>query len=273
VGVTIAYIETPDGVPLYYEDHGDGKVILLIHAWTMNAEYWWRKNVPELAESYRVVPLDLRGHGLSGKTDEGHTLAQYARDVQHLLATLDLANAMLVGWSMGASVVLEYLTQFGTDRINSVALVEQSPRYLSAPEWEHSLGGDYSPEDLAIFNQNLRFDRSTAAKRFIGSIFAEPPPAETIDEMYAETMKTPTSVAVASMTEMTYVDLRPALKEVTVPTLLLYGEQSKLFPGDLGAWMQEQIPGSRLVTFEESGHCPFWEEPEKFNREVADFVG
>ncbi len=260
-------------MPLYYEDSGDGKTILLIHAWTMNAEYWWQKNAPELAESHRVVSLDLRGHGLSGKTDQGHDLAQYARDVQHLLAMLDLADVTLVGWSMGASVMLEYLTRFGTDRIGSVAFVEQSPRYLSAPDWEHPLGGDYSPEDLAIFNQDLRFDRSTAAKRFIGSIFAEPPPAETIGEMYAETTKTPTGVAVMAMTEMTYADLRSALTKVTVPALLLYGEQSKLFPSDLGAWMHEQIPDSELLRFEESGHCPFWEEPEKFNREVADFVG
>jgi non-heme chloroperoxidase len=90
--------------------------------------------------------------------------------------------------------------------------------------------------------------------------------------MYAETTKTLTSVAITSMTDMTYADLRPALEKVTVPTLLLYGEQSKLFPGDLGSRLQEQIKDSELVVFEESAHCPFWEEPKKFNREVADFV-
>ena len=247
--------------------------MLLIHAWTMNAEYWWQKNIPELAESHRVVALNLRGHGLSGKTDEGHRLAQYARDVHHLLSALDLAEVTLVGWSMGASVILDYLTQFGTDGIRSVAFVEQSPRYLSAPDWEYPLAGDYSPEALAAFNQDLRFDRPGAAKRFIRSMFSEAPPADAIDEMYAETTKTPTSVAVATMTDMTYADLRPALEKVTVPTLLLYGAQSKLFPEDLGSWLQGQIPDSKLVMFEESGHCPFWEEPEKFNREVAGFVG
>jgi len=268
----MAYIETPDGVPLYYEDRGNGEAILLIHAWPMNAEYWWQKNTPKLAESHRVIAVDLRGHGLSGKTDEGHKLSQYARDVRHLQGMLELAEVTLVGWSMGASVILNYLTRFGTDGIRSVVFVEQSPRYLPAPDWEYPLAGGYSPEALATFNQNLRFDRSAAAKGFIRSIFSGAPPQETIDEMYAETTKTPTSAAIASMTDMTYADLRPALEKVTVPTLLLYGEQSKLFPGDLGSWLQEQIKGSKLVMFEESGHCPFWEEPEKFNREVADFV-
>ena len=99
----MAYIETPDGVPLYYEDRGNGEAILLIHAWTMNAEYWWQKNMPKLAESHRVIAVDLRGHGLSGKTDEGHKLAQYARDVRHLCEALDLAGATLVGSSSPAS--------------------------------------------------------------------------------------------------------------------------------------------------------------------------
>jgi non-heme chloroperoxidase len=60
---------------------------------------------------------------------------------------------------------------------------------------------------------------------------------------------------------------------VTVPALLLYGERSRLFHGDLGEWLQGQIPDSKLVTFGQSGHCPFWEEPDKFNREVANFAG
>jgi pimeloyl-ACP methyl ester carboxylesterase len=185
----MAYLETPDGVPLYYEDHGDGKTILLVHAWTMNAEYWWQKNIPELSKSHRVIALDLRGHGLSGKTDEGHRLNQYARDVRHLLEALELTEVALVGWSMGTSIILSYLTQFGTDGIRSLAFVDQSPRYLSASDWEYPLGGGYYPEDLATFNQNLRFDRSGTAKGFIRSMFAEPPSAGTIDEMYAETRR------------------------------------------------------------------------------------
>lgn len=117
----MAYTETPDGVPLYYEYYGDGKGILLIHAWTMNAEYWWQKNMPELSNSHRVIALDLRGHGLPGKTDEGHRLDQYARDVRHLLGALELAEVTMVGWSMGTSIILSYLTQFGADEVRSLS--------------------------------------------------------------------------------------------------------------------------------------------------------
>lgn len=59
----MTYIETPDGVPLYYEERGEGDTILLIHGWTMNSEYWWQKNASPLSESHHVVTVDLRGHG------------------------------------------------------------------------------------------------------------------------------------------------------------------------------------------------------------------
>jgi len=71
---------------------------------------------------------------------------------------------------------------------------------------------------------------------------------------------------------MTYSDLRPVLGTIDVPVLLLYGAQSKIFPTDVGSWLEDAIPDARHVPFAESGHCPFWEEPEIFNEEVATFA-
>lgn len=267
------HIETPDGVPLYYEEQGEGKTILLIHGWTMNGGYWWQKNISSLAESYHVVTVDLRGHGLSGKTDENHRLVQYGRDIHHLLESLDLEDVTLVGWSMGTAVILNYLDQFGEDRLRSVVFVDQSPKFFSDDDWEYPVFGEFSAEALSGLLENLRFDRPGVVKPFIESMFADSPSEETVDEMYAETMKTPTSAATAILGDMAATDLRYILPEIEVPTLLLYGEQSTIFPGDVGQWMQNQIPDSELVTFAESGHCPFWEEPDKFNKTLAEFVG
>jgi non-heme chloroperoxidase len=71
---------------------------------------------------------------------------------------------------------------------------------------------------------------------------------------------------------MTYSDLRPILQTIDVPVLLLYGEQSKIFPTDVGAWLEQEIPDATHIPFEESGHCPFWEELNKFNEEITSFV-
>lgn len=72
---------------------------------------------------------------------------------------------------------------------------------------------------------------------------------------------------------MTYADLRPVLGTIDVPTLMLYGERSKIFPTDVGARLEDAIPEATRVPFAESGHCPFWEGPKKFNAELNSFVG
>ncbi|MFC7205332.1 alpha/beta fold hydrolase [Haloferax namakaokahaiae] len=269
----MAYIETPDGIPLYYEEHGEGETILLVHGWTCNTEYWWQKNIPALAESNHVVAFDLRGHGLSGKTDANHTFVQYAHDVRHLIESLDLTDVTLVGWSMGADVVFTYLDLFGSDRLRALGLIDQTPRFYSEEGWDYPLFGDFTPDGLAELVGGLETDRETIVKDVVvGAFFVERPPEETVDRIYAEMMKTPTSVAVTTIKELASADFRDSLARIDVPTLLMYGSHSGVFPGPLGEWMAEQIPESELVTFESSSHCPFWEEPERFNRELSTFV-
>jgi non-heme chloroperoxidase len=268
----MAYLETSDGVPLYYEEQGKGETLLLIHGWMMNAEYWWHKNTETLVDKHYVVTVDLRGHGLSGKTDENHTLEQYAHDIRHVIQSLDLDDVTAVGWSMGGGVLLTYLDQFSSDRLRAVGLIEKGPMLFSEEGWDHPVFGGFTPEALEELVETIHSDRPAFAKQFISDMFADPPSEEQIDEMYAETMKTPTSVATAIIRNVAESDLRDVVPEITIPTLLLYGEQSKVYPSDLGEWMHGQIPDSELVLFPESGHCPFWEEPDSFNAAVTSFV-
>ena len=268
----MAYIETPDGVPLYYNERGDGDTIVLVHGWTCDSDFWWQKNVDALAEHHHVVTYDLRGHGLSGKTDDGHSLAGYAEDLEFLAESLDLEDVTLVGWSMGVAIVLTYLEKIGNDRVRAIGLIDQTPTFYSEDDWEFALMGEFSDAGLADLVDGLEANRPETAKPIIQAFFAEPRSDERLAEMYARTTLTPTSVATTMLEDMAPRDFRSQLPEIGVPTLLLYGEQSAVFPGALGEWMHEQIPGSELVTFAESGHSPFWEEPERFNTELAAFV-
>jgi non-heme chloroperoxidase len=268
----MAYIETPDGVPIYYEEHGDGETLLLVHGWMMNGGYWWQKNVEPLAEDHHVITVDFRGHGLSGKTDENHTLVEYARDIHHFLETLELDDVTAIGWSMGASVLLTYFEQFGSDRLQAVGFVDQSPSVLSADDWEHAVFGGFTLEALEGLVDTIQSDHPGFAKEIIPTMFATPPAADSLDEMFAVTMMTPTSVATAIVSDFFESDLRDVVHEIDVPTLLLYGEQSMIYPSAVGSWMNRQIPNSELVLFSDSGHCPFWEEYDTFNGEIASFV-
>jgi pimeloyl-ACP methyl ester carboxylesterase len=268
----MGYIETPDGVPLYYDEQGEGETIVLVHGWTCDSEYWWQQNVNALAEDHHVVTYDLRGHGLSGKTDDGHSLSGYAEDLEFLADSLDLEDITVIGWSMGVAVLLTYLQEFGDGRVRAIGLIDQTPKFYSEDDWEFALMGEFSEEGLAELVGGLEVNRPETAKSIIQAFFAEPRSEERLAEMYARTTLTPTSVATAMLNDMVPRDFREVLPEIPVPTLLLYGEHSAVFPGPLGEWMHEQIPDSELVTFAESGHTPQWEEPEKFNEAVADFV-
>ncbi|MEU0503161.1 alpha/beta hydrolase [Nocardia sp. NPDC005998] len=265
------YLELPDGVPLFYDDQGSGRAVVLIHGWTMNGGFW-QQNVPALAAGNRVVTPDLRGHGASGKTDAGHTLAQYARDIRYLLDHLAIDEVCLVGWSMGTGVILSYIRQFGCDRLRSVAFVDQSPRFLDADGWDFPLQGSYSTSDLAVFVQGLEHARPSVIKPFIADCFADTPSDEVIDAIYAETTKMPTGAAKAIWYDMAYADLRSALPEVRVPALLTYGVRSKIFPGPLDEWLAARLPKAEVVPFQHSGHALFSEEPQRFNEVLGNFL-
>lgn len=268
----MAFLILPDGLPMYYEDDGDGPAVVLLHGWTMNGTFW-AQNVPALAGSHRVINVDLRGHGQSGKTETGHTIAQYAADVHFLINALGLDKVTLVGWSMGTAVTLSFVEQFGTKLVRSTVLVDQSPRFLSAPDWDFPLFGSYTSADVTELVQGLQHARPVVAKPFIADCFADIPPDEVVDAVYAETTKMSTRAAADVWFNMAYSDFRPMLPAVDVPTLLAYGVRSKIFPGNLDRWMATQLPDAQVVPFEHSGHAPFSEESDRFNETVLGFLG
>lgn len=98
------------------------------------------------------------------------------------------------------------------------------------------------------------------------------PTADVVDATYAETTKTPTDAALAIWWDMADADLRPVLPAVTVPALLAYGEQSKIFPGDLAGWLADAMPDAEPVRMANSGHAPFAEETDRFNEVVGGFL-
>src|SRR5512138_599834 len=97
----------PDGARLYYEDKGEGRSILFIHGLWMSSRFFQRQ-VARLSKRFRVIAVDLRGHGRSSHVMRGHTVANYARDIRSLIDGLGLNDVILAGWSMGAFVLWDY---------------------------------------------------------------------------------------------------------------------------------------------------------------------
>lgn len=258
------YLELRDGVPLYYEDHGAGRAIVLVPGWTLTTRFWQRQ-IEDLARDYRVVTLDLRGAGNSGKTPERHSLSGYADDLEWLLRHVELEDAIVVGYAMGVSVAVHYLVAHGRSRLAGFVWVDHSPRFYRTPDWPYALFGELTPQQLDEMIRGLWHDRGTATRELLGAMFQTPE-----DWMYHEVMKTPTEVAAAMLAAVAATDLRPLLPAIDLPTLLVNGRQS-VVPWKVGEWLAENLPHARHVVLE-AGHGPFWDDAGRFNEAIRSFA-
>jgi non-heme chloroperoxidase len=263
-------ITLADGVTLAYDDHGatNSRSLVLIHGISMSRRYFGKQLAP-LSQHHRVVSLDLRGHGDSAKVESGHTVPQYARDVRSFIEALGLERPALLGWSMGAFVVFDYIRQFGSDGISALIDVDEAASDFKWDGWEH---GFLDLPTLHSLMSAIQEDKEAFIAGFVPDMFRRPPAPEDLEWMVAESSKLPTGSLSAILFDQTLQDYRDVLPEIDVPTLVCWGVHDQLLPVSGAPYMHEHIAGSRLELFEDSGHCPFLEESDKFNRILQEFL-
>lgn len=258
-----------EGPALYYEDLGEGQPIVFLHG-VMCSLRFFEPQLAGLSNEYRPITFDFRGHGRSEKTELGHTVAQYARDLRSFLEQRDLDDVVLVGWSMGAFVSWDYVEQFGTDRIRGLVDVDiEASRF----RWDDY---DYGLTDLDGLMDTLaaaQGDQLRFAERFAEQVFSDPT-AEQRTLQFDEMSRTPAPVKSAILFDALTRDYRSVLPEIDVPMLVCAGATETRGPGTVEAvkYVADLVPEARFELFEDSGHCPPLEEPERFNQVVSDFV-
>ena len=266
------YVEVGEGVHLYYESHGEGNPLVFIHAWSLSTRLW-QEQVHALCEKYRVITLDLRGHGNSSKAWDGHTVPQYGRDIRHFIMRLHLKNVVLIGWSIGCAVIQEYIKQFGRTDLKGIVFDDQSPYFFKEAGWKLGLKrGNFTPKDLHTYIIGLQTDRYSLSVHGFKDYFYKPPPEELLNWLIRESFRTPTALGACINYDLGYRHYRPMLRQIRVPTLLFFGVGGNVFLPETGDYMKKQIPESKLVIFEKSGHCLHLEETEKFNRELRRWL-
>ena len=265
----MAKIRIDDQLELAYEESGAGRPIVFLHGVWMSARFFHRQ-LPALGQNHHAIALDLRGHGGSSHTPDGHTMASYAQDVHAFLKAKNLNDAVLVGWSMGCMVVWDYFKQFGGDNIAAAILVEQTPADFKWPDWELGL---FDLPMLIHLMSEVQTDREKVFRDFVPMMFKEPPAQADIDWMVAENMRIPASIASAVLFDQTVQDYRPDVSKVSVPSLVISGgAENKLLPTEAIRFVHDNISGSQFSLYEDSSHCPFLEETERFNAEIDAFV-
>jgi pimeloyl-ACP methyl ester carboxylesterase len=263
----LAFFRLPDGTQLAYVDQGSGPPILFLHGWSSSLK-WFHPQLPRLAQRYRVLALDFRGHGDSDKTPDGHTMEQYARDVHAFTAGVGAEGCLMVGWSMGSLVLWNYVLQFGQGQARGMVFVGQSASDLRTPDYED---GIVTPDEFQHMMLRLQTDREALLDGWMRAMRMEAT-EEDIAWMAADYLRCPAHIATVAFYHQTTVNSLPAFPRIDFPTRVFFGTDPKMYNIGQGEYLARAIPGTRLVVFDRSGHVPQLEEPEKFNHELHTFA-
>jgi pimeloyl-ACP methyl ester carboxylesterase len=249
-------VVTSDGVRLHVIDEGAGSPVVLLPGYGAPAKAWTLQ-VEALRPHHRVVAVDRRDHGLSDRPAHGQRMSRHAADVHELLTALGLTDVLLVGSSMGANVALSYVDLFGTDLLRGLVLVDQTPKMVNDDEWQLGYRGltwDGAEDWVRAFPAGLNPFHTMPSADVLAAIADGP--EFSVDETRA------------LLRDHTYADWRDVVRRVDVPVTAMAGRHSPVWPWESSAWIADNAPKGRLVVFEESGHVPMLEEPERFNAEL-----
>lgn len=264
----IHQLEVSDGGILTFTDAGEGRVILLLHGVCMSRAFFERNVIP-LAQRYRVIAVDFRSHGDSPRSEGGHTVSQYARDVHALLEHLQLTDVTAVGWSMGNFVLWDYLRQFGQRRLASAVNVSQGPSDLTQPDWPFGIG---DIPQLHGFIAELQDDFREFFVGYVPTMFKNALQPEQLTRFVDSICKVGANAGTLIFLDQTLRDYRSQIPEFSTPHLLVWGRDEKAMKLGAKDYLVEHLPDAELIVFENSGHCPMWEEPERFHDVIDEWI-
>jgi pimeloyl-ACP methyl ester carboxylesterase len=275
----VGHVTTSDGVKLHYLEAGSGQPILMIPGWSQTAEQF-KYQLSGLSERYRVIAVDMRGHGESDKPEFGYKISRLAKDVHDMIEALDLGEVNILGHSMGSSVIWNYYDMYGPERLSKLLLIDQMPMITSNPAWSEeeriNSGAIFTPQSLYETINALAGPEGVETTRgFIGNMVTKSIAEEEKDWIIERNLTMPRQHAATLLYNHSTQDWRDLIPRIELPTLVVGGRVS-VVPWRSQAWVAEQIPGARLEIFEEEeggNHFMFIEDHEKFNDIVADFVG
>jgi pimeloyl-ACP methyl ester carboxylesterase len=260
---------TPDGLTLSGRLYGDRShpEILLIHGLGQSRLSWERQTGSALTQHFRVVTYDLRGHGDSDKPDDVAAYADGARwadDIAAVIAAAELRRPVLAGWSLGGFAIGHYLARHGRAPVAGVNLVNAVTRL--APELLTATARDYA---VRLASPDLAA-RAQAIEGFLAVCFAKPPAPEAFRRMLVFNGMVPRAVQ-QGIVRMASDGLDQAFA-ATPRLLVTYGAKDALTPLPMSQRVLALNPAARLSLYEDAGHAPFYEEPERFNAELAAFA-
>jgi non-heme chloroperoxidase len=265
------FIQIGPDVRLHIRDWGKGKPIVFIPGWPLSHEMFEYQFIHLPLHGFRCVGITQRGFGRSSKPWGEYNYDIFADDIKKVLEALDLRDVTLAGHSMGGAVALRYMARHKSERVSRLALFgAAAPSFIKRPGFPYGL----EPSAVDGFIELCHADRAKLNEDF-GKIFfrgdnaVSPKLGEWFHNMGMEASPHATAACLIALRDS---DLREDLPRIKVPTTIFHATQDKICLFQLAEAMAAGIKGSKLVRFENSGHGLFYEEKDKFNKELMDFI-
>lgn len=250
---------------IHQQIFGKGKPIVLVHGWAMHSGIW-RDFAGQLAKNYQVTCIDLPGHGRSEKIDS-FTLEQVS---EALVNAVSDENSCWLGWSLGATVVLDIAQRF-PERVNSLVLMAGNPSFTQKAQWQGINVGL-----LEAFADKLNEDCQATLLRFLSLQVNNLPEYKillrVLKSAVLECDAPDNEVLQGGLDILKHVDLRPALTGLNVPVSVILGTRDTLVPVSVGQNMQELAPEIKLNIIDKAGHVPFLSHPQDVLAIISRFM-
>ncbi|WP_018761037.1 alpha/beta fold hydrolase [Arthrobacter sp. 135MFCol5.1] len=268
--------ENSTDIELYYEDHGSGQPVVLIHGYPLDGSSWEKQTAALLGAGYRVITYDRRGFGKSSKPADGYDYDTFAADLNTLLTTLDLDNVVLVGFSMGTGEVGRYLGTYGSARVARAAFLGSLEPYLLKTDDNP----DGVPQDVfdglkaAVTADRYAFFTEFFKNFYNSETFLGTPrlSQEAVDASWNLAAGAGATASVAAQPTW-LTDFRQDIPKIDVPALIVHGTADNILPIDsTGRQIAKALPTAEYVEIEGAPHGLLWTHAAEVNEALLGFL-
>ena len=268
--------ENSGNIDLYYEDHGSGAPVVLIHGYPLSGASWEKQTAALLAAGHRVIAYDRRGFGRSSQPNAGYNYDTFADDLHQLVTKLQLRDFALAGFSMGGGEVARYIGKYGSTGVSKAVFISSVPPFLlkTADNPEGVDGAVFAGIEKAVAADRYAFF-TEFFKNFYNTdlLLGKRVSEQAVHASWIVAAGASPTASLACVPTW-YEDFRKDLARVDIPALVIQGDADRIVPiGASGLRTAKLIKGSRLVVVKEGPHCITWTHAEEVNQELVSFLG
>jgi len=269
-------VENGTDIEIYYEDHGDGRPVVLIHGYPLSGASW-EKQVPVLLNAgHRVITYDRRGFGKSSQPTTGYNYDTFAEDLHKLITQLELRAFSLVGFSMGGGEVARYLGKYGSKGVSKAVIISGVPPFLlkTADNPEGVDGSVFEGIKKAVVADRYAFFTEFFKNFYNTDLLLGKRVSEQAVQASWNVASGASATASLACVPTWHEDFRKDVNKIDVSTLVIHGDADRILPINAsGLRTAKLIKGTRLVVVKDGPHCITWTHAEEVNAELVSFLG